>query len=284
MQKMRIECRALRLLLIGILVTVGAGNQLAAQNRLSDVAGKIKLKKPEGEDAVISNQNLESGGALAQPRDSTYLGCLDWKTEVLGDELEELQVLTSSSDVSDPRWISTFRMQCDVIVEVSDSFAACRPDALSNSNDHNQLIAAVSNCRAAAVAAKTWNGGANLERAQYTRGLLVRVIPELNAAKAKIAAKAASQPAPPSTTSLMAHYEIEETCTQNSSGDEYLKQLCIRLEKEAYETLNSRSSSSTRLPIGTFNAFRAACAAESPKSYVGRDACEQRVIRRYFNE
>jgi hypothetical protein len=254
-----------------------------AQKRLQDIAGQVKIKTHDGEDAVIDNRSLKNGASISPPADSSYLGCLQSKLNLLSGELESLHELTGSSSVFNPTWDSTFRMQCDVIIEVVDSFAACRPDGLSNASEFNQLNSALKNVRTAAAAAKAFDRGASLERAQYADGLFMRVEPELRAARSALRATAEAQRESASISDLMTRHEIEEFCIRQSSGIAEIKQYCIEIETEAFNALASRSSGSSRVPIGQFNTIRATCTAEAPESYFQRDQCERSLIRRYFS-
>lgn len=263
---------------IASLVAISA----TGQQRLSDIAGTVKLKQPPEGQTVISNQDIERAPQAAFLPDTPYGKCLSWKLDVFGSELEELRMRVSNREfVARILWYEEFLMQCDVIIGLADDFSLCTPEMAWQSSGHQDLMTAVDACRSVVVFAKNSSEGDKYQLAANTYRRLGEVIPKYGAARRKLA----SYEVPPEPVvepeRVRVPREIGEFCRalwrdrpENQAG-------CVREQENAFFALTSRDADEIGLSLSTFMKIRSECVNAFKGDYKLRDDCERKMIRVY---
>jgi len=262
--------------LISSLVAVFA----VGQQRLSDIAGTVKLNQPDEDKAVITNHDVEQAPRGPSLPDTPYGKCLSWKLEVFGSELEELRERVSSREaVARVLWYSEFLMQCDVVIELADALASCTPDGAWQTIGHQELMTAVNACRSVALDAKSWSQGDKYQLAVYTYRRLGDAMPQFATAQRGLASYM-TPPAPVREPErVKVPREIREYCgalwpdrPDNRAG-------CVREQEDAFFALTSRTADDIGLELAAFTSIRSDCVRSFEGDYKLRDDCERRMIR-----
>jgi hypothetical protein len=278
-----IRRRAMKLTTVvaGAVLAAGLANTAGAQQNLSDVAGKIKLKKPESGSVVIDQRSVgrmvRSGpaGTAGDVLLDTTTRCAD-----AARSLSDLLAETGSGEVFyDNGWRARVKAAGETFDEahkelgfaaVPARFEAAYDSAQSGSDE----VAAGLEILRQAIA---------MDRPQFTEakktiaagnGVLDQAMAEMR----RVLREENAEQLPPTVDALELSNGIRELCrrryTEGSDGYDY----CVSEQEKAAEAISSRFAFNVGLEESDFNTIRNGCLYEWPDDLVQRNACERRRI------
>ena len=265
---------------IGLAITVVLVAPAAAQQSLGDVAGSIKLKRPEGESVVIDQYNV--GKAARPPRGSES----DLLRDVIGDCLTESNALhdlvfetrDGSSFYRDP-----WRDRVEAVgLRLDDALAELRlievdgrsQEAYDLAGRGADLIGDALMILRSAIAEDrpvySESGTLSKEAARYFKDAQT-------ALGVASRADAAEQAAP-----LINPIEADQVMTGLCGGRHGLGtsgfDSCVAEQRAAVDAMAGRSAPGVGLDASPFNVIRNNCRFEWPNNYVDMDRCERTRI------
>ena len=275
MASTRVRQIGLAVTLIALWVTAGP-----AEQRLSEVAGTIKLKRPAGEQLVIvepedgvpgarmgatgsdlvdlTGQLLEGGRAASAVLDESRSGLTffdpDWRRRML-DDLAEIDTTRFSLELVEApeRYVDALNKVVEAAREYQLAAGIVRWAIL---RDRPVFSKAFDHMRAG-----------EREVGDALAGLRREVGVEGNEA------------ASPSIDPFTAGQAMAEACgaySRAAHGPDYDR--CIGRQQAALLAIEHRFSFTERIDERAFNAIRSRCTEEWPRDFVGRDRCERQAI------
>ena len=264
---------------IGLILIAALATPAGAQQDLSEVAGKIKLKRPEGESVVIDQRSV---GSVVRPGFSGTDGeILLESTKRVADAARSVSTLldeTGSGEVFyDDRWRARVDATGKAMDEAREELDfAIVPERFSAAYDKVELGSAE-----VGEGLEVLRGAIAMDRPQFTQakthlaegtGLLDEAMAEM---RAVLREEDAEKPAP-SVDALALSNGIRALCrgqyTEGSEGYNY----CVDKQEEAEEVIRGRFAFNVGLDEAAFNTIRNGCLYEWPKDLVQRDGCERR--------
>lgn len=253
----------------------------AAQQSLGEVAGSIKLKRPQGEPVVVDGSSLaqtsrsstsslsgEFEAVLTDGRDTARgLAALledlpRVSREPYSDEQRaRLEELGLGLDTARNNVAAFFGVEgVQDIIDVAESGLAESQQALASAQ--------------AAVAASSRVPNDARRLAEHGAQLLDDALADLRKAQR---AGAAAQP-PPLIDPIAADASIRGLCGQSygEGSDRYRD--CVARQEAAIANLRGRSALVSGLDDASFNTIRNQCRAEWVHDFVARDGCERRRV------
>ncbi len=267
---------------IGALVVLLLAAPVAAQQSLGDVAGSIKLKRPEGESVVIDSSTVgrsrrtPSGDAGPDELVEASQECID----AAGDLLNLMGETRDGSNFYTDAWRERVGDAGRRLDEARGDLQRVFPDSrfaevLQQAEDGADaamaglqiLRDAIANDRPVFSEAKTRlaEGMSALEAAKTSMRALAR-------------AEVAESAAPP-INPIDAARAIDTLCRARSgdgSGAEF--DGCVSSQQAALDAMNLRFAASAGLESSIFNVIRNDCRYEWPGDYVSQDRCERNRI------
>lgn len=265
-----------------LIIVVGAGSA-PAQQSLSEVAGSIKLKKPEeGGQVVIDRATLGQSGSSTSATMVTSDALLETTVEcaaaatVLVDLLEETG---GSMAFYDEGWRG----------RVSDA-----GEGLDQANNNVRMIVgqgryeaaddmAERGCGLALAGLETLRGAIAADRPVFSEakrqlaegiGLLGSAQEAIRTVKREEEVEADAPPINP----IAADQSIRALCGRRFARETTGYEGCVAQQKAAMDALVSRYAPSVGLDTTTFNVVRNNCQFEWPGDFVNRDRCERQRI------
>jgi hypothetical protein len=267
---------------VGVLIIVAGVGSAQAQQSLSEVAGSIKLKKPEGEQVVIDRATLGQSGSSASALMAASDALLETTVEcaaaatALVDLLEETG---GSMAFYDDGWR----------VRVSDA-----GDALFQAYNNVRIVVGQGRYEAANDMAER---GSDLAMAglEILRGAIASDRPVFSEAKRQLsegigllesaqdAVRGVKQVEqveadPPLINPIAADQSIRALCGRRFERETTGFNGCVEEQKAAVDALVSRYAPGVGLDNTTFNVVRNKCQFEWPGDFVNRDRCERQRI------
>jgi hypothetical protein len=263
--------------LIGVVVLMAAV-PLAAQQSLGDVAGSIKLNRPDGEPIVIDHNNVRSVGRPAAKTDVAFFrgtvdDCLTETRALYGLVMEARDGTSFYRD----EWRSRFAEIGLRLDGARDELAMVQTDG----RFPEAYETAERGSDTAGAALEIMRGAIAGDRPVFSEaGTLsmeaIRLFEDAQTAIG-VASRADAVEEPPGLINpIDADRDISALCGgrhgENSSGFEG----CVAEQKSALEGLTARSAPAVGLTAVDFNIIRNNCRAEWPGNYVNQNQCEQR--------
>jgi hypothetical protein len=254
---------------------------VTAQQNLSDVAGSIKLKKPEGESVVIDHRTVGTVKKSTQKgTDGELLLVATNRCWEISQTLISLLGETGSGKVFyDDGWrvrVETAGTAFDEAREdleyspvpdrFSEAYREAQSGVLASAQALEVLRSAIANDRPQFTQAKTqFAGGSFALNDAMTQMRAVLRVEE-------------SEVAPPGVDPLTATRSVASLCGGwfEQGSDDYTR--CVAQQRAALDAINSRFSFNVGLGEAAFNTVRNGCLSEFPKDFVRRDSCERRRI------
>ena len=266
---------------VGAILAVGLASPAGAQQNLSEVAGKIKLKKPEGGSVVIDQHSVgrmvRSGtaGTDGEILLEATKSCAD-AARLLSDLLAE----TGSGEVFyDDGWRGRVKTAGETFEEahkelgfapVPVRFEAAYDMAESGSDE-------------AAAGLEVLRQAISMDRPQFTEATTNlttanNILDQAMAEMRRVLRAENAEQLPPTVDALALSNAIRDLCrgryTEGSEGYDY----CISEQEKAGEAISSRFAFTVGLEEADFNTIRNGCLYEWPGDLVQRNACERRRI------
>ena len=267
-------------LVICVAIAVVLAAPVAAQQSLGEVAGSIKLKRPEGESIVIDQNSV--GKARSQPRDTET----DLLRDVVGDCLTETSALydlmvetrDGESFYRDP-WR-------DRVEEVGSRLdgALDELDLVVVEGRYQEAYNLAGNgadqAREALVIIRRAIAG-NQPVYSEARTLSREAVDHFKDAQKALGAASranAAEEAAPSINPIEANRVMTAFCRGKYAEDSSDYESCIAEQRAAVDAMAGRSAPSVGLDAASFNVIRNNCRFEWPNNFVTQDRCEQRRI------
>lgn len=263
---------------VGVLTIVVGAGVASGQQSLSEVAGSIKLKKPQGEQVVIDRASLGQSGSSRSAMMSTSDALLE-TTEAYAAAAVTLVNLIEESGGSMAFYDEGWRGRVSDAGEVMDQ----------TDNDLRMIVgqgryeaadATADRGATAALAGLEILRGAIAEdrpvfseaRRQLSEGIRLFESAQnaIRAAKREDAAEADPQPINP----IAADQSIKTLCGRRFARESDGFDGCVDEQKAALDALNGRYASTVGLESTEFNIVRNKCQVEWPGDFVNRNRCE----------
>lgn len=253
----------------------------AAQQSLGDVAGSIKLKRPEGEAVVVDGSSLTrtSGpsrsslsadleAVLADSRDAArdLVAMLEnlprtTRYQYSGEQRARLEEIAFGLDTARNNVAMFFGVEgMQDIVEKAESGVAEAQQALASAQ------------AAVAGASRVPNDVRRL--AEHGATLLDDALADLR----KLQRAGAAAQAPPTIDPIAADASIRGLCGQSSAEGSDRHRECVARQRAAIDNIMGRSALASGLDDGAFNTIRNQCRAEWVHDFDARDGCERRRV------
>jgi len=270
-----------RISLLGFMLMTVVSADVAAQQRLSEVAGEIKLKKPDSEAVLVETGPVRSSDAR-QGESPEQLLIL---TEVYVERADTVYTVYSELMNPDRFYEKDWRSRMERAMELADlaawSLQIEKPP--QRYADAHRLIVEGTRVTAEGMRLirtsieKNWpefeGAGSRMKRGQQlvTEGL--GAYHERKRVDGTEAGQALEDP-------VSAERSIAAWCDSQSSGDADRNAHCVADQQSGFQALNSRFPLSVSLGEPEFNRIRAACRDQWPTSFANRNECElNRMVR-----
>ncbi len=263
-----------------ILSVLSIAAPVMAQQKLGDVAGSIKIKRPEGEAVVIDGSDVGQTS-----RRSSASSDADLMYEILADCLEAARALSAmvadAPRITPVTYSSEWRSQLDDLGQRLDAvsqelqrlpdagpFEAAYQKAVTGLDEVRQgfdSVLTTVNARRLVVSAdkrRISNGADAIEEAMTE----VRAVGRSQAASAP----------PPGIDPVAAAASIRKVCSSRGAEGSQAYGDCVNLQDAAKDALVARTAPAVGLDDESFNKIRNGCLYEWPDNYFNRDACEVR--------
>ena len=261
------------------IIVAGAGS-VAAQQSLSEVAGSIKLKKPEGETVVIDRATLgqsdrpeQSAGSTADALLETSEGCAV-AAQVVLDLLGEAG---ASMAFYEAEWRGRVAEAADELDRAHESlrFTVGRgryEEAYDTADRGADLTMDGLDALRDSIAA---NQPVYTEaKRQIAEG--IRLLESAQAAIRTVERQEGDEVDPPLIDPIAADRSITSLCGRRFSRETDGYGDCVESQKAAMNALVGRYPPTVGLEVTDFNIVRNQCLHEWPGDFVNRDRCEQR--------
>jgi hypothetical protein len=252
----------------------------AAQQKLGDVAGSIKIKRPEGEAVVIDGEDIgQTSSRSAGSSDADLL------TEVLADALETARGL--STMLADAPTISPVVYSGDWQnslgdfgrrLESVDRELQALPDAGPYEAAYQKAVAGLAEVREGFEKVLATVNARRLVTSPTKRQISdgADTIDEAMADIRAVGRSQAATAAPPGIDPVAAAASIRKVCSRQGVEGSQTYRECVDIQDAAKNALVARTAPSVGLDTETFNKIRNGCLYEWPDNYYNRDACEVR--------
>lgn len=252
----------------------------AAQQKLGDVAGSIKLKKTGGDAVVIDDSKVgrtrpaSTGGESSDLLYEVMSDCLDVSRSLA-------EMLSDAPRISPMVYTDEFRGRFEELGEQLEGVAgdlSRLPNAGAYEEAYQQAVVGLEQVQqgysSAEVAVAANRVVVGEVRRQVADGADA-IDKAMTAARAVARSQEAVAPAP-AIDPIAAASSIRKVCLrQGPEGSErYLT--CEQEQNGAVDLLFARSAPSVGLAESSFNKIRNDCRFEWPDNYVNRNACETR--------
>jgi hypothetical protein len=267
-------------LVIGLAIAVVSVAPATAQQSLGDVAGSIKLKRPEG-DSIVIDQNTV-GKARRQPSGTES----DRLREIVGDCFTETSALhdlifetrDGTSFYRDP-WRSRVAEVSFQLDDALDELALVTVDTryqeaydLAGRGADLARDALVILRRAIAEDRPVFSESRTLSKEA------VRHFKDSQTALGVAARTEAAEEVAPLINPIEADRVMTTFCGQQYAQGSSGFDSCIAAQRAAVDAMSGRSAPSVGLDAASFNFIRNNCRFEWSDSYVNQDRCERRRI------
>ena len=267
--------------MIGALIALLLTAPVAAQQSLGDVAGSIKLKRPEGESVVIDSSTVKQkrrapgGGAAPDELVDSIQACLD-AAQVLLDLVGETR---DGSNFYTDGWR-------DRVAEAGLRLDEARGDLRSvypESRFAEVLQEAEDGADIAMAGLQILRDAIANDRPVFSESktLLSQGMSELDTAKTATKALARAETAEATAAPINpidAARVIDTLCRARSGEGTGELAGCVASQQAALDAMNLRFSASVGLEASVFNVIRNDCRSEWPDDYVSQDRCERNRI------
>jgi len=265
---------------IGLAITVILVAPVAAQQSLGDVAGSIKLKRPEGESVVIDQNNV--GKAGRQPRGTES----DLLRDVVGDCLTESNALhdliiearDGSSFYRDP-WRDRVE---GVGLRLDDAIAELRLIAVEGrSLEAYELAGRGADLIGDAI--MILRSAIAMDRPLYSESRTLskeaaRYFKDAQTALGVASRADAAEQAAPLINPIEADQVTTALCGGQYGVGSSRVDSCYDEQRAAVDAMAGRSAPGVGLDAASFNVIRNNCQFEWPSNYVHMDRCERTRI------
>jgi hypothetical protein len=251
-----------------------------AQQKLGDVAGSIKINRPEGEAVVIDGSDIGQTS-----RRSSASSDADLMYEILADCLDAARTLSTmvadAPRITPVTYSSEWRGQLDDIGQRLESMSRelqRLPDAASFEAAYQKAVAGLDEVRQGFDSVLTTVNARRLvvsaDKRQISNGAdtIEEAMTEVRAVGRSQAAKAP----PPAIDPVAAAASIRKVCSSQGAEGSQAYRDCVNLQDAAKDALVARTAPSVGLDTASFNKIRNGCLYEWPDNYFSRDACEVR--------
>jgi len=254
---------------------------VTAQQSLSDVAGSIKLKKPEGESVVIDHRTVGTVKKSTQVgTDGERLLAATNRCWEISQALISLLGETGSGKVFyDDGWRGRVASAGNAFDEAredleyspvpdrfSEAYREAQRGVLASGQALEVLRSAIASDRPQFSQAKTQfaGGSSTLNTAMVQMRAVLR--------------EEESEAPPPGVDPLTATRSVASLCGGwfEQGSDDYTR--CVAQQRTALDAINGRFAFNVGLEEAAFNTVRNGCLSEFPKDFVRRDSCERRRI------
>jgi hypothetical protein len=267
-------------LVICVAIAVVLAAPVAAQQSLGEVAGSIKLKRPEGESIVIDQNSV--GKARSQPRDTET----DLLRDVVGDCLTESSALydlmvetrDGESFYRDP-WRDRVEEvgsrldgaldELDLVV-VEGRYQEAYNLAGRGADQAREALVIIR--RAIAGNQPVYSEARTLSREAADR------FKDAESALGAASRANAAEDAAPLINPIEADRVMTAFCRGKYAEDSSDFESCIAEQRAAIDAMAGRSAPSVGIDAASFNLIRNNCRFEWPNNFVTQDSCEQRRI------
>ena len=263
------------------IIIVGAGSA-PAQQSLSEVAGSIKLKKPEGEQVVIDRSTLGQSGSSTTATMSTAEALL----ETAGECAAAAQVLLNLIEETgggmafyDDEWRRRVADAGDDLDRASDNLRMIvgrgRYEAADETADRGSAmtLAGLETLRDAIAADRpVFSEG----KRQLAEGILL--LESAQSTLRGVKREEELETDSPLMDPIAADQSIKSLCGRRFARETDGYAGCVDDQKAAMNALASRYAPSVGLESSDFNVVRNNCRFEWPGDFVNRDRCERQRI------
>jgi hypothetical protein len=267
--------------IIGLTLVIATAVPVAAQQSLGDVAGSIKLNRPEGEPVVIDHNTVRSAG-----RARTGTTDVGFTNDILDDCLAETRALHGLVvEARDGRSFYRDGWRSRVL-EVALRLDGARAELDTVRAEGRYLEAyqkALQGSETAGAALEIIRGAIAEDRPVFSEAgsLSLEAVRQFEEAQAAIgiASRAdAAEDTPVMINPIEADRDISAVCRGRYDDDSDGFEECVAAQRSALDTLVRRSGPTVGLPVVDFNVIRNNCRGEWPGDFVHQDRCEQRRI------
>jgi hypothetical protein len=264
-----------------LIIVVGAG-PASAQQSLSEVAGSIKLKKPEGEQVVIDRATLGQSGPLTSAAMSTADALLETTGELAAAAQAVVDLIGEtggSMAFYDDQWRSRVLEAGETLDQASDNLRMVVGVGVYKAVDET----ADRGADLAVAGLETLRGAIAADRPVYSEAKrqLAEGIQILESAQTAIRAQMRREDVeadPPLINPIAADQSITSLCGRRFARETDGHAGCVESQKAALNALVGRYAPSVGLEATEFNVIRNNCRFEWPGDYVNRDRCERQGI------
>lgn len=267
-------------ILVALVLTTAA--VAAAQQSLGDVAGSIKLKRPQGEPVVIDSSSVSqarpsSGSSQGSSElEDVVGGCAETARGVatLLEDMPRVSPVSYPDDFQEQLAEAAFRLDNDQrslalfygvdgvreVLETADRGIAEVQQALEAAQAAvagGRLLSIESRKLAAHGAQLVGDALSDLRRSSRTRS---------------------SAATPPAIDPIAADASIRDLCSRSYAEDSDRYRQCVERQQAAISSIQSRSGLAAGLDEAAFNTIRNQCRYEWPHDFVARDGCERRRV------
>jgi hypothetical protein len=265
----------------GAVLAAGLATPAGAQQNLSEVAGKIKLKKPENGSVVIDQRSV--GKMVRSGRTGTAGEILLESTTRCADAAHSLSDLLAETGSGEVFYADAWRARVKAAGETFDEahkelgFAAV-PTRFEAAYDTAQ-----SGLDETAAGLEILRRAIAMDRPQFTEAKKAlaagnAVLDQAMAEMRRVLREEDAEQPPPTVDALKMSNDIRDLCrrrySEGSDGYDY----CVSEQEKAAEAISSRFAFNVGLEDSDFNTIRNGCLYEWPDDLVQRDACERRRI------
>jgi hypothetical protein len=263
------------------ILAVAAAPAAAQQKSLGDVAGSIKLKRPEGESIVIDQNSV--GKARRVPAGMTQENFLIATLEDCLSETREMQSLLVEARGGEAFYRPEWRER---VAELGLSLEGSREDlrmARAEGRMQQALDLANHGADTAGDAYQILSDAIAQNRPVFSeaRRLSEEAIRAFESAKREIGAAARANAAEEFAlpiNPIEANEVMTSLCrSRYADGSSGFNQ-CIAEQRAAVDAMGVRSAAGAGLDTTTFNKIRNNCRFEWPNNYVNMDRCERSGI------
>ena len=265
----------------GLAIAVTTVPAVMAQQSLGDVAGSIKLKRPQGEAVVIDQNSVGTGhrrGAVASEGD--FFGALLDDCLIESRALHELLVeVRDGEGFYQNEWRERVQETGLRLDSALDDVGLVRVEDRYRGAFELAEYGVVT----AADALEIVRGAIADNRPVFSesRRLTDEAIRAFEEAQGAIAvasrAAAAQQPAPP-INPIEANRTMSSLCRRRYEAGSSGYESCLAEQRAAIDTMAGRSPASAGLDPMSFNVIRNNCRFEYSDNFVNQDQCELRRI------
>lgn len=253
---------------------------LAAQQKLGDVAGSIKLKKTGDETVVIDGST-----AGQTSRRSASTSGSDRLYDVVNDCLGAAQALETivgdAPRISPVSYSDEWRSQLDDVGQRLEALGLelqVQPDAGPYEAAYQKSVEGMDEVQrgfdAAIAAVESRRLIALADRKQVSSGVVT--LGDAMTEMRSIGRSQAVAAPPPPIDPIAASASIRKVCSRSGAEGSRAYQECVSQQEASMNALVGRTAPAVGLDANSFNKIRNGCLYEWPENYFNRDACEIR--------